>query len=228
MDEDLDVKGVLGRNLRFYRKQFSDAKGKPYSQQSLAKAAGVSWGTIQKLESGFSWPDWKTIISVSNALSISPFDLFANMSKVDPVQALKIIANNLNVQVDISDRALKPYFESKKFYQLLKKDMDNLNTRDLKPVNLTHKFVRFFRVCMNLTELKIAEQIGMELDQYLELEENPLKMEGKILGKYLEFVDEFSQEYLSNLFYMFSDADLSRQFKAAQVLEELNKKVAEL
>lgn len=74
------IRERLSENLRSLRKSKTDEQNRPFSIGTLAKLSGVSAGTIQKIEAGTSWPDWKTLEAISAALGTTVDGLFEERS----------------------------------------------------------------------------------------------------------------------------------------------------
>jgi transcriptional regulator with XRE-family HTH domain len=68
--EEQELKGVLGKNIKFFRSQ------KHLSQADLADKAGISITFLSNVERGNNFPLARTLCSLAKALEVEVFELF--------------------------------------------------------------------------------------------------------------------------------------------------------
>ena len=80
--EDLDAKTALKLNITVLRKKFN------LSQTDLATNAGTYEKVISEIESGKTWPEYKTIQGLAKALGVEETDLFTDPKLLESVKYL--------------------------------------------------------------------------------------------------------------------------------------------
>lgn len=90
------IRERLGENLRCLRKAKIDSDGRAWSIAILASEAGLSEGAIQKIETGASWPDWKTLESLAKALEVNVDQLFSNGEGMSLADAISVLNSHIS------------------------------------------------------------------------------------------------------------------------------------
>lgn len=94
------MKLQVGKNLREMR----DRRG--LSREALARAANVSAAAIVQIESGIRWPRPENIVSIAQALEVSPWYFFQGEDENSTEESLKKIAMSLGFSIKIEKRKL--------------------------------------------------------------------------------------------------------------------------
>jgi len=81
----LDAMKAVSFNIKRIRKE------KKMTQSELSEASGVTQATLSRLESGIAWPDYKTIVSICDALKCEHTEI---TSHPDLLEAFKIFNKN--------------------------------------------------------------------------------------------------------------------------------------
>jgi transcriptional regulator with XRE-family HTH domain len=68
--EGIEVRGVLAKNIRFYR------ENRLWSQADLASYSEISVPFLSEIERGNKWPFPDTLARIANALDVKLYDLF--------------------------------------------------------------------------------------------------------------------------------------------------------
>jgi len=79
----LEVKDALSKNMVELRKKLG------LSQAGLAELIGKSVQSVNKIETGNSWPDHNTIQLIAKALSVEETDLFNDPTMVSTLNYLR-------------------------------------------------------------------------------------------------------------------------------------------
>ncbi|MGH1467640.1 MAG: helix-turn-helix domain-containing protein [Bdellovibrionales bacterium] len=116
------VRKALAQNITKVRKGRVSSGGKSWTQAHLAKLCSVSLGTIQKIEAGNSWPDWKTVVKVSDALNVDVDSLYMQNDKMELETALKIVNESLNIYLQPAKRVFE--LDKDFFMDSLKQEVD--------------------------------------------------------------------------------------------------------
>ena len=89
------LKKNIGEKIKFFRKQ------KGLSQEALAEKINLEMKSLSRIESGHNYPQCENLIAISNALEISPWQLY--FTKNDDFEKMKKeIINSLNDERIIS------------------------------------------------------------------------------------------------------------------------------
>lgn len=83
IDEN-DFKNNIAKKIKFYRKE---------TQEKMAEQASISIDTLSAIERGLSVPSSMTIVSLADALDVTPNDLLEDYISKD-----KLIAAKLNIE----------------------------------------------------------------------------------------------------------------------------------
>lgn len=63
---------LIGRKIRALRQALPAEEGRPVSQETLARRAGISLLTLGDIERGYSDPKSETVRKIAGALGVSP------------------------------------------------------------------------------------------------------------------------------------------------------------
>ena len=89
------LKKNIGEKIKFFRKR------KGLSQEALAEKINLEMKSLSRIESGHNYPQCENLIAISNALEISPWQLY--FTKNDDFEKMKKeIINSLNDERIIS------------------------------------------------------------------------------------------------------------------------------
>lgn len=116
------VREALASNVSKFRKTKFSTKGKPWTQGELADACGISLGTIQKIESGVSWPDWNTMVKISKALDMSVDHFYVKQDNMNLKEALGIVNRSLGINLKPGIKDL--HMDQEFFSENLKYELD--------------------------------------------------------------------------------------------------------
>ena len=83
IDEN-EFKNNIAQKIKFYRKE---------TQEKMAEQASISIDTLSAIERGLSVPSSMTIVSLADALNVTPNDLLEDYISKD-----KLIAAKLNIE----------------------------------------------------------------------------------------------------------------------------------
>lgn len=114
------LREMLAHNVSTLRRQRKLERGQLMSQAHLAQLAGVSIGTVQKVESGATWPDWKTMLKIAEVLEVHVDDLYLGGENLALPKALEIVNRELGIDL----RPGKPTLQMNKdfFFKSLEKE----------------------------------------------------------------------------------------------------------
>ena len=70
---DQEIIETIRRKLKHYRHQ------RGWTQEDLARAAGLPWSTVNAIEQGRSSPRMRTLVLMARALDIAPSELLAGL-----------------------------------------------------------------------------------------------------------------------------------------------------
>ena len=89
------LKKNIGEKIKFFRKR------KGLSQEALAEKINLEMKSLSRIESGHNYPQCENLIAISNALEISPWQLY--FTKNDDFEKMKKeIISSLNDEKIIS------------------------------------------------------------------------------------------------------------------------------
>lgn len=118
------VRKALAKNIVRIRKGKFSPGGKPWTQAKLASLCGVSLGTIQKVETGNSWPDWKTVLKISEALDVCVDTLYVQQISLDLEEVLAIVNKHSNISLKPARKTLE--MDKDFFMESLKHEVDQV------------------------------------------------------------------------------------------------------
>lgn len=96
---------IIGKHVRTYRQE------RQWTQEVLAERTGISKQFLSRLERGKGIPSVETLMSLCNALDLTPNDLLRYSSKSDP-NIPCTLRDDHNVFVDTLDEKLFPSQET--------------------------------------------------------------------------------------------------------------------
>lgn len=123
--KDSLVRKALAKNVTRIRKGRISPGGKSWTQAHLAQLCSVSLGTIQKIEAGNSWPDWKTVVKISSALNVNVDSLYMQNEEMGLETALKIVNESLNIYLQPAKRVFE--LDKSFFMESLKQEVDQVS-----------------------------------------------------------------------------------------------------
>jgi transcriptional regulator with XRE-family HTH domain len=95
--EEQELKGILGRNIKFYRSQ------RRLSQADLAERAGISITFLSNVERGNNFPLAGTLCGLAKALDVEVFELFkGDLVPSDSKKLVNQLTEDLSKKINLA------------------------------------------------------------------------------------------------------------------------------
>lgn len=96
-----NIKQLIGKRIKEIRKK------RNYTQEKLAELAGIEIPSLSNIENGKNYPNYETLEKLSNALDVSPYELYIFEYYKPKDELIKIMTEYMNNNEELTRQMYK-------------------------------------------------------------------------------------------------------------------------